>query len=509
MFSAPMPSFPLLVKELIESASRKRTYWTRAAYAAVVFVAFAMLYLQQLDQYRGQGQMAMLGRGGGLFDSLVWLQLSGVLLVMPALCAGAFAREKERGSLVLLLLTPMSPWDLVLQKWFSRQIEMACYIVSAMPLIVITYAYGGYTAGHLWTGIAALFAVSMQVGSLALLMSAWFRTTVSALVATYLVMVLLEGADLACDSLLIGGSIPSLSALDLVRADRDHADPMSVLPMMLTVPVLLIITRVVLTRRALATAGTNWLHTYMRWFDRSIGRIAVRRAATIHALPGEDPVAWRERSRRALTSWPSLLRMLLPIEIAVVSLIATIAVSCDERTCSKLLLVLFSVLLGMAVLTLLVLGACLFANERTGQTLEVLLTTPLSPKDMVAQKMRGLENIFWALLIVLVTAVVAMFVALPMAGAGALAMFVFTTFLLPPYMFFTVWIGLAIPHTHRALVMAMVGVLGLALGSVVALVVLGALFAPLALGVPIGYLVLMRWLRERCYDYADVYLRRG
>lgn len=508
MPAVPIPSFPLLVKELIESASRKRTYWTRSAYAVVVFGAFAVLYLQQAAQYRDLGQMGMLGRGGGIFDSLVWLQMTGVLLVMPALSAGAFAREKERGSLVLLLLTPMTRWDLVLQKWLSRQIEMACYVLSAMPLIVITYAYGGYTTAHFWTGIGALFGVSMQIGALALLMSAWCRTTVSALVATYVTMVLLHGIDVAGDSLLMGSSIPSLSALDLLRHDHDHEAWSTLLPMLVTVPGLLLMTRLVLTRRALTTSGTNWLHTYMRWFDRTLGRVAVRRAATVHALPGEDPVAWRERSRRALTSWPSLLRMLLPIEILVVSAIATIGLSCDERTASKLLILLFSVLLGMAVLALLVLGACLFANERTGQTLEVLLTTPLSPKDMVAQKMRGLENIFWALLIVLVTAVVAMFVALPMAGAGALAMFVFTTFLLPPYMFFTVWIGLVIPHTHRALVTAMVGVLALALGSILTLVALGALFAPLALIVPIGYLILMRWLRERCYGYADVYLRR-
>ena len=126
-------SFPLLAKELLEGSARARTYWIRSVYALAMFAAFGVCHLVQLGQRGSSAGLGMLGRGGELFDALIVAQLAGVWLVMPALCAGAFAREKERGTLVLLLLTPMTPWDLVLQKWLSRQIVMSWGLPSSSP----------------------------------------------------------------------------------------------------------------------------------------------------------------------------------------------------------------------------------------------------------------------------------------------------------------------------------------------------------------------------------------
>ena len=92
---------PLLAKELTEQAARKRTYIVRFLYTAILFSAGLFIIYGR----GASGGVAKLGEGQEMFNQMFRLQLAAILLVLPATCAGAFAGEKERESLSLLLLT--------------------------------------------------------------------------------------------------------------------------------------------------------------------------------------------------------------------------------------------------------------------------------------------------------------------------------------------------------------------------------------------------------------------
>src|SRR4029079_325707 len=95
---------PLLAKELIEQAARKRTYVIRVAYACLLFLMALLLFHDTLRLSSGS-PLASLGHGRRVFEVVMGLQFAGVYLFMPAIACSVFTQEKERNSLMLLFLT--------------------------------------------------------------------------------------------------------------------------------------------------------------------------------------------------------------------------------------------------------------------------------------------------------------------------------------------------------------------------------------------------------------------
>src|SRR5579859_7819642 len=89
---------PLLGKELIEQAARKRTYGVRVLYASLLFLSAYLLFYETL-RIGTASPLAVLGRGRAMFTTLVALQFSGIYFFMPAMTCSVLTQEKERASL--------------------------------------------------------------------------------------------------------------------------------------------------------------------------------------------------------------------------------------------------------------------------------------------------------------------------------------------------------------------------------------------------------------------------
>src|SRR5262249_43708413 len=105
------PELPLLVKELSELAARRRTYIFRFVYATLLF-AWGLIVLFGHGASRTD---SMPGLGKTLFDQLFLIQQIAILLLVPSMTASALTHEKERETLPLLLLTTISPFEIILQ----------------------------------------------------------------------------------------------------------------------------------------------------------------------------------------------------------------------------------------------------------------------------------------------------------------------------------------------------------------------------------------------------------
>src|ERR1043166_1922781 len=88
---------PLLGKELVEQAARKRTYLLRILYAGLLFTGF-LVYFNRLFSAAGDNAFSVFGRGREMFDFLVKIQFAGICIFLPVMMAGAIAYEKERDS---------------------------------------------------------------------------------------------------------------------------------------------------------------------------------------------------------------------------------------------------------------------------------------------------------------------------------------------------------------------------------------------------------------------------
>src|SRR5258707_203687 len=181
---------PLLAKELNEQAAQKRTYVIRFLYAGILFTAACGLFYGNFLQ-TGGGSASGLGHGRQMFQNLVTLQFWTIYLFVPAISCGCLTVEKERNSLGLLLITSLTPWEIVFQKLFGRLVPMLTFVVLSFPLMAVAYSFGGITQDYLWSGIVLLVLACLQAAALSVLCSAWFPTTVEAFVANYTLFLIL------------------------------------------------------------------------------------------------------------------------------------------------------------------------------------------------------------------------------------------------------------------------------------------------------------------------------
>ncbi len=69
---------------------------------------------------------------GGLLVLIVW-QVIFALLMSPALVAGTFAGEKDRGTLALLLISRQSAGEIVWARYLGRLMQVAVLALSGLP----------------------------------------------------------------------------------------------------------------------------------------------------------------------------------------------------------------------------------------------------------------------------------------------------------------------------------------------------------------------------------------
>src|SRR3954464_3597534 len=90
-------SLPLLLKELLEQAARRRTYIIRIVYVSLFFLACLAVILPELTMSSGS-PLSMLGVGHNVFTCVIGWQFAGIYLFLPALTCSVLTVEKERNT---------------------------------------------------------------------------------------------------------------------------------------------------------------------------------------------------------------------------------------------------------------------------------------------------------------------------------------------------------------------------------------------------------------------------
>ena len=374
----------------------------RCAYAAWLFIAFCVVFYGEAREVRSGFEL--LGRGRGMFVALVYIQFVGVLAFLPATMSGVITQEKEQRSLELLLLTDLRPSEILLQKYLGHLIPIFTFLLLSLPLLAICYAFGGVSPELLWTAVALLVLHCLQVGAWALLWSCYCRTSLSAFVATY----------------ALGVPLYLLAAIWLVHIRFSFAAPVafgiatdlpgeagtelivSCVGILASAVLCLLLARRALVARAFVPRKSTVLTLFQRldrFFERAnrvVGGIMLVKQKGM--LPGDEPVAWREVTKRSLGKPQYLFRVLVLIEVPVLFIAADrllAGAAYGEETLSPLIFILWA----LAVLLLCVVGANAVASERASQTLDVLLTTPLTGEEILRQKHRAARRLILVLLV--------------------------------------------------------------------------------------------------------------
>jgi ABC-2 type transport system permease protein len=188
------------VKELRGRMRGKRAFISVTIYVVLV-AGFAWMVGQILEDNAANNfqfdpsfnpafQSASIGRG--IFIALMFLQTLMILVLAPASTAGTISSEREKQTLDLLAVTPISSLAIVVGKLLSALTWVFVLILASIPVTALVFVYGGVAPDDVVRGYAMLFITAIAFGALGTFFSALMRrsgaatglTFVAVLVAT-------------------------------------------------------------------------------------------------------------------------------------------------------------------------------------------------------------------------------------------------------------------------------------------------------------------------------------
>lgn len=173
----------VLRRELLTSLRARKSFLAQLVFV-LILCAIAFLAWP-----REQAQVAIQARlSRRLFDVFALGQLALISILAPVFSAGAMTMEKENRCTDLLFTTPMSPFTILLGKFLSSIVYLLCIIFSSLPVLSLCFVLGGVEKIEVYALYVGLIVVAITFGMIGLTASTYFSRTHAALSVSYLIV---------------------------------------------------------------------------------------------------------------------------------------------------------------------------------------------------------------------------------------------------------------------------------------------------------------------------------
>lgn len=408
------PTNPIAVRLVQNGSRRMRHMYIRSAYlAALVIVLLWSLLIKGGSAELGYRELAEAGASS--FIAIAYLQIGLICVIAPVFMAGAIAQEASPRTWEVLLTTPMSAGQIVLGNLFGRLFFIIALLLSSLPLFALVQYFGGVPGESIFASYFIAVCAAVLVGTIAIAMSVSRLAGRRAVFTFYVSVVSYIAVTMAIDALLRQRSgDPSVTWMTVInpflalqallnpstypRADETGAwalqNPVSAWCYgSLALSVFLMAASTVTVRlgglaslAANRAAGVPW---YRKLFGLGASGAEHRPPKAVWA----NPIAWREASARNRTFGRILARWSFVVLGAAFGFVLIAAYHTGTFNARDFQLALQYTVIGELVVIGLVainMSATAISREREDGTLDLLLTTPMTPKSYLSGKLRGL-----------------------------------------------------------------------------------------------------------------------
>lgn len=392
-----MPN-PIIQRELVGILRDRRTL----AALSLLSLVFALMIAVR---WPTEPRMALSGSRSVEVFRLFMLGLLGALvLLLPVFPATSLVRERNRGTLALLMSTPLGLWRIYSGKFVAVFALAALMLFVSLPAAAACYALGGVPLAGLGGCYLILILTSLELCALSLLVSSSVTTTDAAIRWAYGVIMTLTLVTMVPHALFVGSGGKTEIAADWLRCFSPLA---AILPLLGSADVAShgiastaeIPRRFLMLSCATTVICSMWTIARMRFamFDRtrSAGTVVDDQSLQIRLLrrlvfivdPGRrsramswfvNPVMIKEFRCRRFGRLHWLLRLVAAcavLALALAILTTTRTIAWDVVTIGAILVVLQVALL---VLITPSLAAGLICTERESGGWVLLQMTPMS-----------------------------------------------------------------------------------------------------------------------------------
>lgn len=383
-----MTFLPIVERELRVAARQRSSFWLRiiAALATVVVAAHFLV----INALAGRMPFSL---GAALFTTLTWMSFAAAVSAGIVFTSDCLSEEKREGTLGLLFLTDLRGYDVVLGKLLATSVRTLYALLATFPVLAVALLMGGVSGGEFWARVLALangLFFSLAAG---LFVSSVSRDAHKAIAGTILVLVLFVGLLPVADGWRSAhrgvGFTPQLSYAS-PGFNCYAAGSLRSAPFWASLAVTYALGWVFLALASLWTPRawqqkTEAATAKGRWrYGGEQGRTARRRR-----LLDQNPVLWLVSRER----WHGVaMRALL---LGVLGLLAWLLWS---ESANQVLLFLAVGVMGLIGLLLQLWMASqasrFFVEARRNRSLELLLASPLTVKEILAGQWLALRRLF-------------------------------------------------------------------------------------------------------------------
>ncbi len=431
---------PVFTREAMTVPRRPRMYAVRAIYVTslLVLMSTAWAILAGTQLIRNVGDMARFG--AILFQILAPLQLALVVFLSSLVAASVVSQEKDRRTLILLLMTRMSNHELVLGKLFAGLLGVLVMILSAVPLFMAITLFGGVSYAQVFRVFAVTVCTAITAGSLGALVAFARDKTFQTLALTSLCLLLWLGLWESVHHGILFQQLAGWSGAEWARAFSPLRAILSAATPVVERGVWTDFVRGILPflggSLGLAVALNGWTIARVRVWNpsrelrqgqtgeeegpsiwgaehdvqqetraesaaeeaerRRAGHVdaRVRKAAGDSRAVWDNPILWREICTWAYGRKVIVIRLVYVLlfvltAAAIHRTLTTTGVASDWSSFIPASALVLSPFFLVSLVIVNALAVTSVTNERDGQALDLLLVTDLSPKEFVLGKIFG------------------------------------------------------------------------------------------------------------------------
>ncbi|HZN66209.1 MAG TPA: ABC transporter permease [Tepidisphaeraceae bacterium] len=477
------PFGPIFGKELRTTARRKRNYVLRVVYLAALLLTMLAVWSATSSRFyygslaaQAQAQAEL---GSQFFACFTIFSVIAMAAIGPVVTSTAVGAERLAKTLHVLLMTPITAWQVVSGKLFSRLLVPLTLIGLSLPVLALVRLLGGVELWQMAGAVAVCVVTALTTASIGLFFSVFMNRAFAVILLSYAAILFLYAFVpfvLAVGFDIDGRGTEKLyAAINWMVCAAMLAEPSGSLSGINWVPCVAIH----LALSAVLVAASAML---LRYTTRHAGESApagepaatepepsapVDEAASLATSPpplpapgaaaqpapapklnhhsrrkaaararevSDHPVLWRE-VRRPLTTrrWQAVVATLAAVGILLSTYVMLASENdlMDEETHMGYAWV-FNALVWLLVS---VLSATVIAQEKESDTWTLLLTTPLSGESVVWGKVLGLfRRMMWPAVLI-----VSHFALFTISGAIDVGAFFVALWVI--FSFNTVWIA--------------------------------------------------------------------
>lgn len=211
---------PVTIKELRGRMRGARAFAIISVFVLLMGSFTVLLYLITLSELSGLSVVETGQVGRTLFRGVVAVELALIVLVVPALTAGAVSGERERQTYDLLTTTMLPVPTFLLGKMVSALGYMALLVLAAIPLQAISFLFGGISQVEVMLSVVGLMATALLLGALGLFFSTTTERTLVATIRVYIfTLALVIGLPIVSNALLGGAYGFAVNGVGVVTSD--------------------------------------------------------------------------------------------------------------------------------------------------------------------------------------------------------------------------------------------------------------------------------------------------